>query len=259
MAEVYDLYFELSNEDRVNILRTLMLESLNLTGLSTNLRLKNQETSRHLSRLEEAGLVSKSADGTYGITQFGRLCMLKNEEMSFLVERMDYFNSHSILRLPSDLLAKLGVIANSVYINDTLISLQVVKRIIDEAEEYLFRLSDQFLMVLLDPIVAATERGVKYSFIYSADIKVPPDAEETVRLREAQRKGSFFSYTHEDVKAFMVMSEREVMLAFPQIDGNYDYTGFNSTDKVVLRWCKELYEYHNIDRLPPLPLWEGIP
>ena len=259
MAEVYDLYFELSNEDRVNILRTLMLESLNLTGLSSVLGLKNQETSRHLSRLEETGLVFKKNDGSYGITHFGRLCMLKNEEMRFLVKHRGYFNSHSVENLPSDLLAKLGILANSAYIDDTLIALQVVKRIIDEAEEYLFRLSDQFLMVLLDPIVEAADRGIKYSFIYSSDIKVPPDAEETVRLRDAKRRGSFFSYTHEDVKAFMVMSEKEVMLAFSQTDGNYDYTGFNSTDKAVLRWCKELYEHHSIDRLPPLPLWDGIP
>ena len=259
MAEVYDLYFELSNEDRVNILKTLLLESLNLTRLSSKLELKNQETSRHLSRLEDAGLVSKNTDGTYGITHYGRLCLLKNEEMAFLFKHRDYFNSHSLERLPKSLLVKLGVLSNSNYVDDTLIALQIVKNIIDEAEEYLYRLSGQFLMVLLDPIVEATDRGVNYWFIYSADIKLPPDAKETVRLRDAQRKGNFFSYTHKNIMAFMVMSEKEVMLAFPQLDGSYDYTGFNSKDVDVLRWCKELYDYHNVDHQPPLPLWEDIP
>jgi predicted transcriptional regulator len=259
MAEVYDLYFELSNEDRVNILRTLLLESLNLTKISSELGLKNQETSRHLSRLEESGLVSKNPDGSYSITPFGKICMLKNEEMDFLFTHKDYFNHHKLEELPEDLLDKLSVLSRSIYIDDTLNALQVGKRIIEESEEYLYRLSDQFMMVLIDPIVAATDRGVKYYFIYSADIKLPPNADETVRLRDAQRKGNFFSYTHENVKAFMVMSEKEVMLAFPNIDGNFDYTGFNSTDKTVLRWCKELFEQHNLERLPPLPLWNGIP
>ena len=259
MAEVFDLYFELSNEDRSSILKALLIESLNLTGLSSKLELMNQETSRHLSRLEEAGLVSKSPDGTYGITHFGKLCMLKNEEMVFLFNHREYFNAHSLEKIPRGLVAKLGVLSNSEYIDDTLIALQVVKRIIDEAEEFLFRLSAQFLMVLLDPIVAAAERGIEYSFIYSADIKLPPDAKETVRLREASRRGNFFSYTHPNIGAFMVMSEKEVMLAFPQLDGSYDYTGFNSRDEEFLSWCRELYEYHSVDRKPPLPLWANIP
>jgi len=259
MSELCELFFELSNEDRVNILILLQQEHLNLTNISNKLMLRNQETSRHLSRLEESGLVLKKTDGTYQNTSFAELILRKQSEIGFLLDHREYFNSHSVDGLPSILLANLGVLSNSNYIDDTLIALQVVKRIIDEAEEYLYRLSDQFLMVLIDPIVAAAERGINYYFIYSADIKVPPNAKETVRLREAKRKGSFFSYTHENVTAFMVMSEKEVMLAFPKLDGSYDYTGFNSTHGEVLRWCKELYDHHNVDRKPPLPLWDDIP
>ncbi|MCW4012539.1 MAG: hypothetical protein NWF07_06040 [Candidatus Bathyarchaeota archaeon] len=259
MPDLYELFFELSNEDRVNILRLLQREHINLTNISTKLELRNQESSRHLSRLEESRLVHKNTDGTYQVTAFAELILRKQDEIGFLLEHRDYFNSHSLDGLPSDLVAKLGVLANSEHVDDTLIALQVVKRIIDESEEYLFRLSDQFLMVLMDPIVAATDRGIHYCFIYSANIKVPPDATDTVRLRGARDRGNFFSYTHENVSAFMVMSEKEVMLAFPKLDGSYDYTGFNSTDIEVLRWCKELYEYHNAERMPPLPLWKDIP
>lgn len=259
MIEVYDIYFELSNEDRMSILQTLLEEQLNLTGLSTSLGLKNQEVSRHLSRLESSGFVRKNTDGTYAVTHFGKLCLIKNDEMEFIVTHLEYFNNHSVEKIPRELVAKIGVLSNSTFINDTLIALQIVKRIFDESDEYLFRLSNQFLMILLDQVVSAADRGVIYSFIYSSDITVPPNASDTVRLRDASHKGTFFSYTHPDVKAFMVMSEKEVMLAFPELDGKYDYTGFNSTDKDVLKWCKELYELHETDRLPPLPLWSDIP
>ena len=259
MSELCELFFELSNEDRVNILELLQKEHLNLTNISNKLDLRNQETSRHLSRLEESGLVFKNTDGTYQNTLFAGLILRKQGEIEFLLDYRDYLNSHQAEGLPGNLLANLGVLSNSNYIDDTLNALQVVKRIIEESEEYLYRLSDQFMMVLLDPIVAAAERGINYYFIYSAGIKVPPNAQETVRLREAQRRGNFFSYTHENVIAFTVMSEKEVMLAFPKLDGSYDYTGFNSTNDDVLRWCKELYDHHYVDRKPPLPLWEDIP
>ena len=162
-SELCELFFELSNEDRVNILDLLQKEHLNLTNISNKLDLRNQETSRHLSRLEESRLVLKNTDGTYQNTAFAELILRKQSEIGFLLDHREYFNSHLVEGLPSDLLAKLGVLSNSNYIDDTLIALQVVKRIIDESEEYLFRLSDQFLMVLLDPIVAATERGINYS------------------------------------------------------------------------------------------------
>lgn len=254
-----ELFFELSNEDRVNILNLLQTEHLNLTNISNKLDLRNQETSRHLSRLEESGLVIKNTDGTYQNTAFAKLVLRKQSEIGFLLEHRDYFNSHKVEGLPSSLIANLGVFSKSIHINDTLNALQVVKKIIDESQEYLYRLSDQFMMVLLDPIVAAAERGINYYFIYSAEIKVPPNAKETVRLRDAARKGNFFSYTHENVRAFMVMSEKEVMLAFPKLDGSYNYTGFNSTSPDVLRWCKELYMHHDADKKPPLPLWQNIP
>lgn len=259
VPDLYELFFELSNQDRVNILTLLQQEHLNLTNISNTLELRNQEASRHLSRLEDSGLVTRNTDGTYQTTPYAELVLKKQAEMGFLLKHKDYFNTHTLENIPSDMMAKLGVLQNSVYIEDTLIALQVVKRIVDEAEEHLYRLSGQFLMVLLDPIVAATERGINYYFIYSADIKIPPDATETVRLRKAKDNGNFFSYTHENVRAFMVMSEKEVMLAFPKLDGGYDYTGFNSTDPMVLQWCKELYEHHDKDRKPPIPLWDNIP
>ena len=259
MTDVYDIHFELSNEDRVSILKTLVEESVNLTKLSNRLGLKNQETSRHLSRLENAGLVVKAPDGTFKTSLFGEICLSKDDELSFLVDNREYFNTHKVNGIPSDLFAKIGVLANSSFINDTLISLQIAKRIIEEAEEHLYRLSDQFMMMLLDPIVDAAERGVDYNLIYSASIHLPPDATETVRLRGARDKGNFHSYTHQDVKAYMVVSEKEAFLAFRNVNGKYDYMGFNSTDEGFLRWCRELYMTHHRNKMPPKPLWDGIP
>ena len=116
------------------------------------------------------------------------------------------------------------------------------------------------MIIFLDHFVAATSRGVEYTLIYSKDIKLPPESESTVRMRPAALAGLFLSYTHEDVKAFMVMSEKEVaLLSFPKSDGKFDYTGFSSKDKDMLNWCRDFFLSHWENRLPPLPLWDGIP
>jgi predicted transcriptional regulator len=259
MTDVLDIHFELSNEDRISIMKALLEKRDKLTRLSQRLNLKNQEVSRHLLRLETSGLVEKATDGTYNTTPFGEFCLFKDSELAFLVQHKDYFNTHRINDLPVDLKSKIGVLSHSRFIDDTLVSFQIVKKIIEDSEDYLYRLSSQFMMMLLDPIVEAAERGVDYNFIYSADIQLPPDSDQTVKLRDASDKGNFHSYTHRDVKGFMVMSEKEILIAFPQLDGKYDYIGFYSEDESVLRWGKDLYMHHYSGRQPPLPLWDDIP
>ncbi len=63
MGNIFDLMFEVSNEDRFSILLRLEEGALNVTGLARELGLTTQETSRHLSRLGDVSLASKDAGG----------------------------------------------------------------------------------------------------------------------------------------------------------------------------------------------------
>jgi len=55
MESLCDLLFEMSNEDRLGLLRRLEEGALNITGLSRTLGIANQEVSRHAARLAEVG------------------------------------------------------------------------------------------------------------------------------------------------------------------------------------------------------------
>jgi len=261
LSDIFDLHFELSNEDRVNILKLLQKTPLNLTNISNTLDLRNQETSRHLSRLEETGLIEKNTDGTYHTTHFAGLTLRKQREMEFLVEYRDYLNSHTLARVSDELVSSLDVLRNAAFLDDVMVVMQNMQRVIDESEEYLWRITDQFMLILLDHFVAATDRGVEYRQIYPKDIKLPPNATSTVKMRNAFRAGLFKTHTHDNIQVFMILSEKEVgILSFPTLEGKFDYTGFTSTDPNVLDWCKELFMSYWKDRLPPLSgLWDNIP
>ena len=60
MEALCDLLFELSNEDRLGILTRLHGEATNVTGLAKRLDLTLQECSRHVSRLIDTRIVSRS-------------------------------------------------------------------------------------------------------------------------------------------------------------------------------------------------------
>jgi predicted transcriptional regulator len=255
------LHFELSNEDRIRILEKLRVSNINMTGLSKRLELKAQETSRHLSRLEKAKLIVKKPDGTFSITNFGNLVLEKHHELGLLQRYREYFNTHKITDIPARLVSNLGVLRNAEFIDDVMVVMQNMQRIIDEAEEYLLRITDQFMIILLDHFVAATDRGVEYRQLYPTDIKLPPDVKSTVKMREAARKGLFKTHTHENIRVFMILSEKEVgILSFPTLEGKFDYIGFASKDSHVHNWCRELFEKYWEDRLPPISsIWEDIP
>ena len=75
MERLSDLCSELSNEDRLRILGSLLARPNTVTGLSREFDLTNQECIRHLSRLAEAKLTRRSPGGNYSITPYGALSL----------------------------------------------------------------------------------------------------------------------------------------------------------------------------------------
>ena len=70
MESLCDLLFEVSNEDRLRILRELHAREMNVTTLARAIEVTTQEVSRHLSRLTE-----KNPYGPYRLTPFGVLTL----------------------------------------------------------------------------------------------------------------------------------------------------------------------------------------
>ncbi len=60
------MLFELASEHRFEILRKLGSEAMNATHLSKALDISKQESSRHLSRLDKAGLTCARARHRFG-------------------------------------------------------------------------------------------------------------------------------------------------------------------------------------------------
>lgn len=51
----------------------------------------------------------------------------------------------------------------------------------------------------------------------------------------------------DEVNVHLFLSENRCVLAFPTIDGQFDYKGFATTDDLAHQWCVELFQYY----------WEG--
>jgi len=245
MSEIGDLYFELSNEARLEALVILSREPKKLTGLSREIGISNQECSRHMARLTEALLAEKSPEGLYGLTPYGELVLRLHRGQAFISEHREYFTTHTLDGIPHEFVGRLGELSECGFVDDVMVVFHNISRMYQEAEEYAYRMTDRWLLMVLQDSIDATERGVEMRLLEEEAIPLSPGYEATNELEDAWRKGTFKDRILEDLPAFIAMSEKEVAaLAFPTTDGRFDYLGFTSKDEDAHRWCKDLFEHY---------------
>lgn len=239
MQSLCDLMFELSNTDRVRILLSLLQGPENITGISKQLKITTQETSRHITRLSDVGLVGRQPDGTYRITSYGKIVFNQIEGIEFLSTHKDYFIDHTMEALPYEYVSRIGELKNSSYIDNVMTVFQKIQEISDESEEHIWRITDKRLNIIYSNIQKAADRGVEYRRIEPETVNESP----LIEIKPPIEPGSVRSL--ESVPVFMAISEKEVGgLAFPRINGEFDYIGFNSKDTQVLKWCSDLFKHY---------------
>ena len=234
------LMFELANEDRLRILIKLREKPMRLTQLSEQLRLNMQETSRHLSRLSEAGLIFKEAEGLYQVQPFGGEILTLMDGFEFLSKYRDYFNDHDLTKLPLAFHNRIGELKACTLAIDVFTSLAMVENVIREADEYLWMMSDQVLASTKPLIEELTKkRTTKTRLILPDELLTPPGFTPvpTVAGRNENK-------TLKQIDVSMVISEKEALLAFRFKDGKMDFRAFSVVEPLSLNWCKELYLYY---------------
>lgn len=245
-----NLYFELSNEERLEILHLLAERPRTLTGLSNELDIRNQQCSRHLSRLAENGLITKDVEGNQVLTELGAVILRLQPTMQFLTDHQDYANSHRLSGIPSMSLYSLGSLGKSTVTGNLNLSLFTIERIINEAEDRLWEVTGQFHLNTIQPRNEALKRKVMLCSIEPYDMVMPGEIRDWFRsnpeyvgvAHESRSGGLVRERVVRRVDYMLHMSEKEAFVAFPLPDGSYDYAGFASKEEEFLSWCQSLFQ-----------------
>lgn len=251
MERLCDILFELSNEDRLEILLRLVEEPFNLTTLSKKLDLTTQETSRHVFRLTEVNLTRKDPEGLIHVNPVGKLLLTQMRDMELVSRHLEYFNLHRTDHLPVEFTSRLGELTNATYIDDVMVVLHNMENVIAEAEEYIWSMTDQYPANAYSLFAEALERGVVLNAIERKGYSAPPQILEAIpeEVRETiirlRSKGFVVDRLIPDVDIHIFMTEKEVAsVAFPLHGGRFDYIGFSSKDPQVHKWCHDVYEHY---------------
>jgi len=252
MERLCDILFELSNEDRLEILFKLHDEVMKVTTLSRELGITTQECSRHVARLSEARLVEKDPEGFFGLTQYGRTTLKLIPSWGFISRHVDYFNTHSLETTPTQLVCRIGELRGSEPTENVMVTFHIVDSIIRKSEEYIYFMHDQYLLNTLPLMKEALERGVKFR-TFEPLTREPRrsldpmrhhyiDEEDEQFFMEVWERGQVSTRFSDDIEAFLYVSEKEAVIAFPLSEGGFDYTGFHSKDPSVRQFCCDLFD-----------------
>jgi len=267
MELLCNLLFEVSNEDRLRILHLLHQQGMNVTQLSKALGLSSQEASRHLSRLNKTGATLKESDGKYYLTLYGKLLLTQIQGINFTSRHQQYFRDHTLDQLPRPFIHRLGELSSSAFISDIMVVFTNIETVIQEAEEYLWVITDQYLPSNMRLHIAAYERGVRERNIEAKNWVVPKRIKESLRDEEAITQGTRHARTTgmleermlDHLNLYLFMSEKEVaIVAFPLTDGRFDYFGFASSDDQAHAWCREVFEHYWERAYPRLQLADEL-
>lgn len=223
------LFYELASESRFDILRELTEKNWKMNDLARKLDLTTTETFRQLQRLTEAGLVEKQPEGTYAVTEYGRLILELTAPLSFLLKNKDFFAAHDIRQLPHQFVMRLDALSGAQLLLGMVESTTKISNMIGESKQYMWGISPEPLMQSLDAIAKAVPKGAEYKILSPQ----PPSKHANIENR-----------TLSDTPLIMAVTEKQAAVCFRLIGGKVDYASFFGEDPAFHDWAKDLFVYY---------------
>ena len=230
------LFFDLASESRLAIIRELKEQNLKNNELGGKLDLTATETFRQLQHLTEALIVQRHPDGTYTITNYGKLTLKLLQSLEFTFEYKEYFLNHDVWRLPYQFVNRISELSRSTLCMDAIENINRADDMFSEAEKYAWAMGEKVLDSLGPAMSRPISKGVKFRFM-GFDSRLP-------NFNHVPGEPHFELRTLTDVPITIVYTEKEACICLPSTEGRMDYAAFHSKDQIFVNWARELFIYY---------------
>jgi predicted transcriptional regulator len=225
----------LSHPVKLEILKSITAQSKSVDKISQGVSLSVQETSIHLERLHEAGLVDKEPDGTFLASSLGQLTLSLLLDFDFVAKHSDYFREFDLSLLPISFVERLGELKESERMEGTVNNLQYTKRLFGRARKSIWIIANEVMLDAVPVVREKINQGVNFRFIIDQTFKPPAEFEITMP--------GFWRRIWK-IPAAVVVTDKEAMVFFLNRKLHVDYeVGFESTEPTFMKWCEDLVEH----------------
>lgn len=226
--EIERLFYDLASGSRLGILSELKEKDRKMNDLARKLDLTTTEAFRQLQRLSEASLSKKQPEGTYAITEYGKLVLELSSPLEFVMKNKGYFLSHDVRCLPHKFIMRLEVLSQATFLSGIVESTTKISNMIGQAKYYMWGISPEPLFQPLEELTKKNPKGAQY------------------RIMSPQPHTKLFNVenrTFMNPPLIMALTEKQAAVCFRLIGGKVDYASFFGDASGFHEWAKDLFCY----------------
>jgi len=236
MEEMGEVLFLLSSVDRLKLVSEIKGGDLRLTDLAERLSATVQETSKHLGRLSDGGLIEKASNSCYRLTSFGRVVCDLLPSLRFVSQNRGYLLTHDLSSIPREFISRIGELSENTYVDHVTNVLTECQHLLGMAQEYFYWIIDQPL-----PWSIAKQIPERMSVELILQTDVPEKGYQLARAMLGV--GAQVRYA-DRVSVSFAVNEKMAGICFPDLHGKTDFSsGFIGYGTDFQRWCFELFGY----------------
>jgi predicted transcriptional regulator len=205
--------------------------------ITRKLDLTSTEAFRQLERLCEASLIQKQPEGTYTLTNYGKLIFYLSPSFEFAFKHKKYFLTHDVWKLPYPFINRLAELSQGNLNNDIVEVMNKMEEMIRASEDHVWVITNRVLVAHDNAMKKKILEGVKFrallheKLIKSSQAKVP--TEQNVENR-------FLS----NVPGIMMTTEKEAGICLFSLSGETGSSALFGTDPLFLKWVTDLFIYY---------------
>lgn len=242
-----DLFLELASPIRLEILKSLLKKERRMRMIASSTGCTPQEVNRNLHRLHNAGLVTKTVNNTYSITNNGRILSTMFSLVDFVVRNTNYLESKDLQQMDTKFIKRLGVLTGCKKVTGVCRVLDTWSSIYRNADQFICDMVSESPSNLVEPLMNRLNNGVRYKHVFTEN-KTEPD-EYSYTLSELGyyalvEKGLVERKVTKRIWAIVVLNEKEGGIIFNSQDGYPDMrTMFYGDSPEFHDFCLDIFEY----------------
>lgn len=225
----------LSHPVKLDILKVISNEPEPVEDIAKRVEISVDETTVHLDRLRESGLVDRESEGLYHASPYGHLIISLLLDLDFVAANAEHFRDFNLSLLPLPFTERLGELKASERIEGTVSNLEYVERVFKEADRDIWVIANEVMLDTVPVVREKVSQGADFRFVIDRTFK-PPEGFKA-QLPELWRQVA-------QIPSATVLTDKEAMVFFLDRKLKVDYSvGFMSKDPAFMKWCKELVDH----------------
>ena len=242
-------FFEIGSEQRLSIILHLNERTWSISPLSKELGATLTEVHRNFGRLQKAGLILKSVDGAYHLTEFGKLICSQVPAIAFVLDNKKYFENHNFGDLPTKFHHRVGELYEQKHIKGFVRVLEKWKEVQINATQYIYNILTEvpYSKEIIDVVEEKLRNKIKIHTVFAENAIVPEERKTIFKIKNFQKfiiEGLLVRRMIKQVSVVVILNEKEACIMFPNQNGEPDMSEmFYSSDPQFHEWCLDYFNH----------------